>query len=55
MKCYKIISDDSDERKLRSDLSSLNSWSSDHFMNFNIKKCKHLAITRERISYKRQI
>ena len=48
MKCYRIITDHSDERQLQSDLSSLNSWSSDHFMNFNIKKCKHLAITKRK-------
>ena len=34
MKCYRIITDYSDERQLQSDLSSLNSRSCDHFMNF---------------------
>ena len=48
MKCYRIITDHSDERQLQSDLSSLNSRSSNHFMNFNIKKCKHLAITKRK-------
>ena len=53
MKCYRIITDHSDERQLRSDLSSLNSWSSDHFMNFNIKECiSTLLLQRERISYR---
>ena len=46
MKCYRIITDHSDKRQIRSDLSSLNS--SDHFMNFNIKKFKHLAITKRK-------
>ena len=48
MRCYRIITDHSDERQIQSDLSSLNSWSSDYFMNFNIKKFKHLAITKRK-------
>ena len=51
MKCYRIITDYSDERQLQSDLSSLNGWRSDHFMNFNIKKCKHLAITMKTVIF----
>ena len=48
MKCYRFITDYSDVRQLQSHLSSLNSWSSDHFMNFNIRKCKHFVITKKK-------
>ena len=51
MKCYRIITDYSDERQLQSDLSSLNSWSSDRFMNFNIKRCKQVAITMKTVIF----
>ena len=51
MKRYRIITDFSDERPLQSDLSSLNSWSSDHFMNFKIEKCKHVAITMKTVIF----
>ena len=44
---FRIITDYLDVRQLQRDISSLNSWSSDHFMNFIIKKCKDLLITKE--------
>ena len=34
--------------QLERDLSSLNSWSSEHFMKFNTKKCIRFVITKQR-------
>ena len=48
MKCFRIIDNTNDVQQLQSDLSNLNDWSVDHFMKFNLKKCKHLAITRKK-------
>ena len=47
MKCSRIIDNTNDVKQLQSDLSNLNDWSVDHFMKFNSKKCKYLAITRK--------
>ena len=48
MKCYRVIDNDIDAVQLQRDLLSLNSWSSEHFMKFNVNKCKHLVITKKR-------
>lgn len=48
MKCFRIIDDNNDVQQLQSDLSNLNDWSADHFMEFNSRKCKHLVITRKK-------
>ena len=48
MKCFKIIDNTDDVQQLQSDLSNLNDWSANHFMEFNSKKCKYLAITRKK-------
>ena len=45
MKCFRIIDNTSDVQQLQSDL---NDWSVYHFMKFNSKKCKYLAITRKK-------
>ena len=45
MKCFRIIDNTNDVQQLQSDLSHLNGWSADHFMEFNSKKCKYLIIT----------
>ena len=48
MKCFRIIDNTNDVQQLQSDLSNLNDWSADHFMEFNSKKCKYLAIIRKK-------
>ena len=48
MKCFRIIDNINDVQQLQSDLLNLNNWSADHFMKFNSKKCKYLAITRKK-------
>ena len=48
MKCSRIIDNTNDVQQLYSELSNLNDWSADHFMEFNSKKCKYLAITRKK-------
>ena len=48
MKCFRIIDNTDDVQQLQSDLSNLNDWSANHFMEFNSKKCKYLAITRKK-------
>ena len=48
MKCFRIIDNTNDVQQLHSELSNLNDWSADHFMVFNPKKCKHLAITKKK-------
>ena len=48
MKCFRIIDKTNNVQQLQSDLSNLNDWSADHFMEFNLKKCKYLAITRKK-------
>ena len=48
MKCFKIIDNTDDVQQLQSDLSNLNDWSANHFIEFNSKKCKYLAITRKK-------
>ena len=45
MKCFRVIDNTNDVQQLQSDLSHLNGWSADHFMEFNSKKCKYLIIT----------
>ena len=47
MKCFRIIDNINDVQQLQSDLSNLNNWSADHFMEFNSKKCKYLTIRRK--------
>ena len=47
-KCFRIIDDNSDIQQLQSDLTNLNDWSADRFMEFNSRKCKHLVITRKK-------
>ena len=48
MKCFRIIDNTNNVQQLHSELSNLNDWSTDHFMEFNSKKCKYLAITRKK-------
>ena len=48
MKCYRVIDNGADAVQLQRDLQSLTGWSSEHFMNFNANKCKHLAMTKKK-------
>ena len=47
-KCYRLISDRSDQLQLQSDLDKLQKWSTDQCMSFNIKKCRQLCVTKKR-------
>ena len=51
MKCYRVIdnANGTDAVQLQRDLLSLTGWSSEHFMNFNANKCKHLAMTKKKV------
>lgn len=48
MKCYRVIDNGADAVQLQRDLLSLTGWSSEHFMNFNANKCKHLVMTKKK-------
>ena len=47
---YREICKEDDHQALQRDLQCLSTWSSDWLMNFNIKKCAILSITRKRKS-----
>ena len=47
-KCCRVISSQSDSDILKEDLRSISNWSDIWNMKFNLKKCKHLCITKKR-------
>lgn len=47
-KCYRLISKPADQMQLQNDLNNLCAWGVDNSMRFNIKKCKHLCITKKK-------
>ena len=47
-KCYKTIKTDDDSKKLQEGLHLLYRWSIDWRLNFNIKRCDCVHITRQR-------
>ena len=48
MKCCRVTDNGAGAVQLQRDLLSLTCWSSEHFMNFNANKCKHLVMTKKK-------
>ena len=46
-----MVSYPSDQQKFQSDLDNLCEWSQRNLMNFNVKECKLLRITKKRMPF----
>ena len=50
-KSFRIIDSASDQNMFQEDLDNLHQWSLRNFMDFNVKKCKIMRITKKKQSF----
>ena len=50
-KTSRVVSCPSDQQEFQSDLDNLCEWSQRNLMDFNVKKCKLLRITKKRMPF----